>query len=161
MNWDAIGAVGEVVGALAVVASLVFLALQIRAQNRDTRLAAMHEISESFRDSLSPLCVPEVAEVITKGNDYESLTDSEKLVVTAFYQQMLRVWEEAFLQHGQGRLATTIWDTMVKQYTSVISSSTATIVWNSRKKFYDPAFEAYVDSIPRTSYSIEGQDRSW
>ena len=30
MNWDAIGAVGEVVGAVAVVASLVYLARQIR-----------------------------------------------------------------------------------------------------------------------------------
>lgn len=30
MNWDAIGAIGEVVGAVAVVASLVYLARQIR-----------------------------------------------------------------------------------------------------------------------------------
>lgn len=33
MNWDAIGAVGEIVGALAVVISLVYLASQIRIQN--------------------------------------------------------------------------------------------------------------------------------
>ena len=30
MNWDAIGAIGEVIGAIAVVASLVYLARQIR-----------------------------------------------------------------------------------------------------------------------------------
>jgi len=30
MNWDAIGAVGEVGGAIAVVATLVYLARQIR-----------------------------------------------------------------------------------------------------------------------------------
>ncbi|MEQ8692993.1 MAG: hypothetical protein RIC89_19425 [Pseudomonadales bacterium] len=34
MNWDAIGAIGEVVGALAVVISLVYLALQIRQNSR-------------------------------------------------------------------------------------------------------------------------------
>jgi hypothetical protein len=28
MNWDAIGAIGEVIGAVAVVASLVYLAVQ-------------------------------------------------------------------------------------------------------------------------------------
>jgi len=33
MNWDAIGAVGEVVGALAVVVSLIYLAGQIRHNN--------------------------------------------------------------------------------------------------------------------------------
>jgi len=42
MNWDAIGAIGEIVGALAVVLSLIYLATQIRASNsvaqRDSRL---------------------------------------------------------------------------------------------------------------------------
>ena len=30
MNWEAIGAVGEILGALAVFASLIYLARQIR-----------------------------------------------------------------------------------------------------------------------------------
>lgn len=157
MNWDAVGAVGEIVGAFAVIASLVFLALQIRAQNRETRLAAMHEISESFRESLSQSCVPEIADILVRsGLDYESLLDSEKLVVTAFFQRVLRVWEEAYHQHEQDRLSDNIWDTMVKQYSALMSSSTAARVWNSRKHYFDPDFVQYVDSIERTPYSIDG-----
>ena len=38
MNWDAIGAVGEILGAMAVFLSLVYLASQIRAQNREYRI---------------------------------------------------------------------------------------------------------------------------
>jgi hypothetical protein len=34
MNWEAIGAIGEVVGALAVVASLIYLASQMRQNNK-------------------------------------------------------------------------------------------------------------------------------
>ena len=30
MNWEAIGALGEMIGAVAVVVSLVYLAVQIR-----------------------------------------------------------------------------------------------------------------------------------
>jgi hypothetical protein len=30
MNWDAIGAIGETVGAVAVIATLFYLAVQIR-----------------------------------------------------------------------------------------------------------------------------------
>lgn len=33
MNWDAIGTIGEIIGATAVVVSLVYLATQIRVQN--------------------------------------------------------------------------------------------------------------------------------
>jgi len=34
MNWDAIGAMGEVVGALAVVATILYLATQLRMSNK-------------------------------------------------------------------------------------------------------------------------------
>ena len=30
MNWDAIGAIGEIIGAIAVVSTLFYLAVQIR-----------------------------------------------------------------------------------------------------------------------------------
>ena len=52
MNWDAIGALGEILGASAVFASLIYLAIQIRAQNRESRLGAMHEMSVGTRDHL-------------------------------------------------------------------------------------------------------------
>ena len=35
MNWDAIGAIGELVGAAAVVGTLFYLAIQIRLSNID------------------------------------------------------------------------------------------------------------------------------
>jgi hypothetical protein len=34
MNWEAIGAIGEVGGAIAVVATLLYLAAQIRQNKR-------------------------------------------------------------------------------------------------------------------------------
>ena len=37
MNWEAIGAIGEIVGAAAVVFSLTYLALQLRANTRTMR----------------------------------------------------------------------------------------------------------------------------
>ena len=53
MNWDAIGAVGEILGAAALFASLIYLALQIRIQNRESQLSAIHDISVGFRESIA------------------------------------------------------------------------------------------------------------
>jgi len=39
MNWDAVGAIAELLGAIGVIASLVYLATQIR-QSRDQMQAA-------------------------------------------------------------------------------------------------------------------------
>ena len=46
MNWEAIGAIGEVVGAAAVVASLVYLAVQIRQNTRTIRRASARQSGE-------------------------------------------------------------------------------------------------------------------
>ena len=35
MNWDAVGAIGEIIGAVAVLATLYYLAAQIKMQNRE------------------------------------------------------------------------------------------------------------------------------
>ena len=42
MNWDAIGAIGVILGALAVFASLIYLALQIKQNTLSLRASAKH-----------------------------------------------------------------------------------------------------------------------
>ena len=59
MNWDAIGAVGEILGAAAVVATLVYLAIQVRSAksaaadvNRLSRAVGVREnIRQTINDS--------------------------------------------------------------------------------------------------------------
>ena len=46
MNWDAIGAVGEIVGAFAVVVSLIYLALQIRQTREHAKLETELHLSD-------------------------------------------------------------------------------------------------------------------
>ena len=50
MNWEAIGALSEFVGAIAVVITLVYLAIQIRQNTRAIRLDTGHDITEEYRD---------------------------------------------------------------------------------------------------------------
>jgi hypothetical protein len=40
MNWEAVGAVGEILGAAGVIATLGYLALQIRQNTRQTQALA-------------------------------------------------------------------------------------------------------------------------
>ena len=45
MNWDAVGSVAETIGALGVILSLIYLANQIRNQNRQARLDSINELT--------------------------------------------------------------------------------------------------------------------
>ena len=50
MNWEALGAIGEIVGAVAVVLSLIFLATQIRQNTRSSRTASYQAAVTSISD---------------------------------------------------------------------------------------------------------------
>jgi len=68
MNWEAIGAIGEIVGALAVVVTLIYLAHQVRhAKNAsaDTnRLERSKGVREMFMDSAMD---KDLRDTLTKG----------------------------------------------------------------------------------------------
>lgn len=48
MNWEAIGAIGEVAGATGVIVSLLYLAVQIRNSNRNYRIESARSIMSNF-----------------------------------------------------------------------------------------------------------------
>jgi len=52
MDWQAIGAVGEMLGAAAVVASLVYLARQVRSSAAVIRATAYREIALGTAETL-------------------------------------------------------------------------------------------------------------
>ena len=156
MNWDAVGAVGEIVGAAAVVISLIYLALQIRAQNREARRAAMHDFSEGFRDTMATFASDsEIAKIFVRGNDdFAGLSDDEKLRMIIGWQRMFRVWEEGYHEYKAARLEARIWNPMVRQLASFLASPVVNRVWELRRGYYDDEFRSFVDNLPPTEYKV-------
>ena len=155
MNWDAIGAIGEILGAGAVVVSLFYLATQIRAQNRESRVAAMHDILTAFRESYTQFNDGDIADIFVRGNQaFESLTAAEKVRLFATLTPLLRVLEEAFVQHRQGRFDGELWDAMTKQYSFLFSAPTCEELWRQRKDHFNKDFVDFVDSLDKHGYVI-------
>jgi len=156
MNWEAFGAIGEILGAAAVVVSLIYLAMQIRIQNKESRLAATHEISVGFRESLSSFLDSDLVDIFLKANkDVDSLTDNERLRLLIGMQRIFRLWEEAFHQFTAGRLDARIWNSMLSLYSSYLAAPGFSVFWELRKQHYDPEFREFVDNLPRTSWSLQ------
>lgn len=53
MNWDAIGATAEILGALAVLATLVYLSLQIHQSNKLAQAESQRELMPFLREESS------------------------------------------------------------------------------------------------------------
>lgn len=52
MNWEAFGAIGEFLGAIAVVGSLIYLAIQIRQGRQMFSTGAQQQIGDAFQQLL-------------------------------------------------------------------------------------------------------------
>ena len=111
MNWDAIAAIGEAVGGLAVIASLVYLATQIR-QTREMQLA--ESVRDVFTKGSAMLAYtsshPGTFEALRKGIvDYENLTADEKETFNCWGLTNLVTVEQAMYMHQNGLLPEVSW----------------------------------------------------
>jgi hypothetical protein len=155
MNWDAIGAVSNIVGAIAVFGSLIYLAIQIRSQNKESRLNAMHDISVGFRDATSKFATADMAPILVKANkDYDALSEDEAMRLIILSGQFFRAWEEAFIQHQEGRLDARSWNAIHKYYVNILSSPAIQHAWGVRRDYFDIEFAAFVDSQALHEYKI-------
>ena len=155
MNWEAIGAVGEILGAIAVVLSLAYLAVQIKNQNKEARLSTMHDISVGFREALAKFATEDMSKISIQANaDFDELTDDEAMRFVATFGGLFRAWEEAFIQHDEGRLDKRSWDVMSRYYLLALSAGGAKRAWALRKDYLDAEFVKYVDQLTLTEYKI-------
>ena len=79
MNWDAIGSIGEALGAAGVIASLLYLAAQVRAGRRSSAVEAKLESTRLLNDFIDILIEsPELNALLLKGlADSDSLSEEE------------------------------------------------------------------------------------
>jgi len=67
MNWDAIAAIAEVVGAISVVVTLAYLATQIRQNTQSNRNVTLQTIHTQNSDWLSALVDADIARLFRTG----------------------------------------------------------------------------------------------
>ena len=109
MNWEAISAIGQLVGALAVVISLIYLANQVRSNARETRHAAMRSTLDFLNRFAQQIAEhADLAELRDRGfKDFESLEGVDRTRFGSYMHAMFRTIESVYYQHLQGHLGST------------------------------------------------------
>ena len=145
MNWDAIAAIGEVVGAIAVVATLFYLALQIRQNTRMSRAAMTKDLLLASRSAIMDLTSNDkLAEIWAEVRDDFEGADAARRYT--FYQSFFRLYELQFNLSNQGLLDQRI----AASYELVIRMFTQTKhfdqYWSVARSQFHEDFAEYVDS---------------
>lgn len=155
MNWEAAGAIGEIVGAAAVVVSLVYLASQIRTQNREARAASVHQVMHEYSTAISILHEPEMADIwVAAIEDFDSLSPSQRLRFVIYLTVAIRSFEDAYFQWREGRLETDVWHSLLTPLVDVKSTEAFRRYWELRRHQVRPEFANYIDGLEDGKYSF-------
>src|SRR5438067_3150504 len=106
MNWEAISAVGQIVGAAGVIISVIYLAQQVRSNARQTRLASMRSMSDAFNQWLQSLAEnAEFGDLYYRGmRDFESIQGPDLPRFSALMDHLFRIYEDMYYQKLEGHL---------------------------------------------------------
>lgn len=102
MDWNAIGAIGELAGAVAVVITLLFLARQLRENTKSTNAAAHSD--RTHRNIMLTLWAGEhgVGLIRQKLEGGEEISDAENDILFCHDLAALRHFEDMHYQRGLG-----------------------------------------------------------
>ncbi len=144
LNWEAIGAGAELLAAIGVIGTLLYLARQIKHNSQQVRGAstiAVHEFQRSLADQL--LSQPEILRILTKGNlDWHSLSHEEQqkaalwnLREAAFHEMCFQLWK-------QGALEESVYKSRIEYFVILYSTPGRRTWWDEQASSFmlDPLF---------------------
>jgi len=142
VSWEAIGAIGEVVGAIGVIATLGYLAVQIRQNTASVRASTLQDMSEAaagWHDLLASN--DDLAGIFVKGTgDLETLTPGERLRFNFAMMAFLRRVESFRRQESRNRVSLADWGGIRASCLSVMSQPGSRLWWAEHSGRFNPDF---------------------
>ena len=147
MNWEAFGALAEMLGALGVIATLWYLANQIREQTRDSRLAATRALSAELRSLQNDLAHnAELHEIFRKGlKGYHSLPDEDKYRHAKLLFQYFGIVEQCYIHGTDSFLDDDYFRATLTGFRELLEFDGVIEWWNASKDRYHQKFRDSID----------------
>ena len=128
MNWEAVGAIGEVVGAVAVIATLLYLAIQIRQNTKAVMGATLNAITE--RKQFELRWSSDISIAWRKSlSEPENLSEDEHWQMAEWMSACFVARENEFFQFKHGLIDEDTWAASENIIRMAISSSWARKWW--------------------------------
>ena len=145
MNWEAIGAVGEVLGAFAVVLTLVYLAVQIRQNTSSTRTSTYSDTTDGWHNYLQSQSVADIDLLISLAKNPSKLTNADFYRGYYLCRVMFRRMEHDYFQFKVGTFDPATWNAYVKSFREdTFSNPAVRAMWKLQFTYLNPNFCEYM-----------------
>ena len=149
MNLEQASLVAQIVEGIAVIASLIFVGVQlrqataaIRGSSSEAHAALYTELVDSIIDN------EDFARIWSVGlSDPKALSEDEWVRFVAYSSALFRQYETSRVQWQKGRLDNEHWHTIERQATSFGHMPGLKAAWKVRGHWYSPDFRAWFEGL--------------
>lgn len=155
MSLEQASFLAQIISAVAVFASLVFVGLQVK-QNTSAVRAASSQAHSTMYHGLTDNLVNhrDFAQIWWKGvESLEALNEGEIVQFVAFNSSIFRFFESSRVQWMRGQLDDEHWHTVEQHAIALAVKPGVQGFWHLRKHWHCQAFQAWFESLPTREIS--------
>ena len=157
MDWDSAGAIGEIIGAVAVIVSLFYVGSQVKQSSTSVRGQTHESITRAIVDiSLLISSDPDLSVAMQDAVTGKELSDELYSRVITVYGTYARIAATAHHQHSLGLLDYEELEMLTKGLSIMLATPTGQRVWKVIQDYSSPACRDYLeDQIKQIQGSVE------
>ncbi len=145
MNWDSIGAIAEMLGAAGVIATLVYLSIQIRNAADVDRANIRAKLTEGSQKVIT--LTVEHSEIFIKAGSGETLSTEERFRLLQLHRFLFRSYENYAYQYGLGLFEESEWRGVINAIEAVFSEPYAQEDWRAVRRQFSEAAQKILDPL--------------
>jgi len=165
VNLETLSAIAQLVAALGVIASLFYLAVQIRQNTLSQRSVVVDSLTQSLIAFLGPQAADpdQLRAFAAATEDWHGVSEADRLRAVSMFFTMFKVFENAWFQQRQGTLDAEqweAWDLHIRVYYHRPGMKTW---WSLRRTMFAAGFRSYIEAtepiadLPPLSELIPGK----
>ena len=153
----------QAIGIFAVVASLVFVGVEVRQNSVATRSATNAAVKDSFRElNLAIATSPELARaMVASAENPDNALPEDRLRVLALWRALFHVWSNVHRQHINGTIDPALYEAVVQEVSVNAGKASGSAgpddierrkrqmrwAWESERHIFNPDFQLFIDEI--------------
>lgn len=149
MNWEAVGAIANLFAALGVIATLIYLAIQIRQNTKAVRSSTIENLIHSLAATAQAAVENEyMVPLMLKANaGPDSLTEEERVRLHFWFIMTFRRFEGVYFQRDLGLVDTAVIEGFERSHLSILASKSGKAWWANAKEIFNSGFVSYVEEL--------------
>ncbi len=147
MSIQDLGSLGEFVAAIATIATLIYLALQIRQNTQATKDQSTRSLVLANSEATGDIARDgELADILMRGAyDRGALNAAEKFRFNCFFFSYYNQIDYAYERYLHGKMEAEPWKKIAKEIPVYIGSPGIRAWWSEDKIRFSPAFVDFVE----------------